>query len=342
MMVLLQHGLLLLPGGARETFYQLELGAVAVAVFFSLSGFIVAEATGSFYAGRPAAFLGNRFLRVVPPYLAALALCVLIDSWLFTAGRLVPLDAPMMMAPWRWRVLLAAVLEIVPGMPAWRLSGQDFSFIPFAWTLRVEFAFYLVAFVTCWLMVQGWAAAWRTRIGAAAFAAGYAAFGLFLWRHWRYGAAGGGLQLLNVPFFAFGVCAFLALQDRRRPAQLHLAFAAALVPVAFVLCGERGHPVLAWQLPILAILFAALVLLSRAASPTGWVKDWDKRLGELSYPLYISHGIVLTLLASVSARRGAVTYLVAVAASLWLASALHTLVEAPLRGVRARLRGVEV
>ncbi len=342
MMVLLQHGLLLLPGGARETFYQLELGAVAVAVFFALSGFIVAEATATFYAGRPGAFLTNRVLRVVPPYLAALALSVLIDSWLFAAGRLVPLDAPVMLPPWQGRVVLAAVLEIVPGLPAWRVSGQDFSFIPFAWTLRVEFAFYLVAFVTCWLMARGRAASVRQAIGGAAFAGGYAAFAVFLWRHWLYGAAGGGLQLLNIPFFAFGVCAFLALRDGGRRAWLHLAFVAALVPVAFVLCGERGHPVLAWQLPILIVLFGTLLMLARAPSPRGWVKVWDRRLGELSYPLYISHGIVLTLLASASAARGLVPYVVSVPAALWLAWALHGLVEKPLRAVRARVRGRDV
>ena len=67
MMVLVQHGLLLLPEGQRGMLYQLELGAVAVAVFFALSGFIVAEAVGTFYAGRPVAFLVNRTLRVVPP-----------------------------------------------------------------------------------------------------------------------------------------------------------------------------------------------------------------------------------------------------------------------------------
>ncbi len=342
MMVLLQHGLLLLPGGARDAFYQLELGAVAVAVFFALSGFIVAEATGSFYAGRPGAFLTNRVLRVVPPYLAALALSVLIDSWLFAAGRLVPLDAPVMLPPWQRRVLLSAVLEIVPGMPAYRLSGQDFSFIPFAWTLRVEFAFYLVAFVTCWLIVSGRADAWREAIGAGAFAGGYAAFGLFLWRHWLYGAAGGGLQLLNIPFFAFGVCAFLALRDDGRVARLHLLFAAALVPVAFVLCGERGHPVLAWQLPMLIVLFGTLLVLARAPAPAGWVRVWDRRLGELSYPLYISHGIVLTLLASLSAARGAAPYGMAVVGALGLAVWLHALVEKPMRRVRDRVRGAQV
>lgn len=66
MMVLLQHGLLVLNSRGRELFYDLELGAVAVTTFLALSGFIVAEAIDRFYAGRPLAFLANRALRVVP------------------------------------------------------------------------------------------------------------------------------------------------------------------------------------------------------------------------------------------------------------------------------------
>ena len=342
LMVLLQHGLLLLRPGARDAFYQLELGAVAVAVFFALSGFIVAEALGRFYAGRPGAFLANRVLRVVPPYLAALALAVAADSLLSAAGRLVPLDAALDGAPWQPRVLLAAVLEIVPALPAHRISAQDFSFIPFAWTLRVEFAFYLLAAGAAWLMARGAQATWRRRIGAAAFAAGYAAFAGVLWRHRLYGAAGGGRQLLNTPFFAFGWCAYLLQAEPTRPARAHLLFAACLVPVAFVLCGERGHPVLAFQVPLLCGLFGVLLLLSRAPPPGGRWRMWDKRLGELSYPLYIGHGVVLTVLASLSPTRGALPFGLAILTALALAAALHGLVERPFQRVRTRLRGVAV
>ncbi len=340
LMVVVQHGLLLLQDAGRDAFYTLELGAVAVAVFFALSGFIVAEAISRFYAGRPAAFLGNRVLRVVPPYLAALAITVAADSWLYTAGRLVPLDAPLSGAPWQSRVLLAAVLEVVPGLPVHRISGQDFSFIPFAWTLRVEFAFYLAAFAAAWLALRR--ARWRRGVGAAAFLAGYGAFGVFLWRHALYGVAGGGLQLLNIPFFAFGVCAFLAQGAGSLIARAQLALAAVLVPVAFVLCGERGHPVLAFQLPCLSVLFALLLVLARLPSPSTRWRVWDRRLGELSYPLYIGHGVVLTVLASVSAARGAGPFALAVLGSLVLAMVLHAVVERPLQEVRARVRGVKV
>ncbi len=336
MMVLAQHGLLLLPEGQRRMLYQLELGAVAVAVFFALSGFIVAEAVGSFYAGRPGAFLVNRTLRVVPPYLAALAITVVVDGWLAGTGRLVALDEPLHGSPWQWRVIVAAVLEIVPGLPARRISLQAFSFIPFAWTLRVEFAFYLAAFVTCWLMMRGRTPAWARGIGVAAFLAAYAAFAVFLLRLAQH--AGGTRQILNVPFFAFGVCAFLALRAPSRGARLHLAGVAVCVPVAFIFCGERGDPVLAYQLPILAVLFGVLLWLARAPSPRAAWRVWDRRLGELSYPLYIGHGVVLTLLASLSAQRGVVPYGLAILGAIGMAIVLHVAVEQPLRRVRARVR----
>jgi peptidoglycan/LPS O-acetylase OafA/YrhL len=336
-MVLAQHGLVLLPACGREVFYNLELGAVAVAVFFALSGFIVAEALDSFYADRPGAFIVNRCLRVIPPYLAAFALAVALDSWLFTRGVLQALDAPLIGRPWALPTLLAGAVEFLPGLPAHRLSGQDFSFIPFVWTLRVEFAFYATAcaFVLAMAYIGRTARRWMR---TAAFATFYASFAVFLLLRHHAGAR----QLLNAPFFAFGIVTFLLLRDRSAILRAHWLAIAAMVPLAFVLCGERGHAILGWQLPLLASLFAGVVGLSRLQLPPGWQRRWDRRLGGLSYPLYIGHGIVLTLLASLSAQRGALPYVVAIGLSLVLAIGLHAVVEGPLGAVRDRVRGRKV
>lgn len=334
MMVLLQHGLLLLGSGGRALFYDMELGSVAVVTFFALSGFIVAEALRRFYAGRPVAFLANRIMRVVPPYAAALALTVLVDAWLARQGWLVPLDGALHGSPLQPRVLLAAMLEVVPGLPVARISGQDFSFIPFAWTLRVEFAFYAVACLACWLAsrrgesrMAGWLC------GAAAYA-GFAAFVL--------SGGHGPLQVICVPFFAFGVGAFLWLTSTGALAGAHLALAACCVLLAFPYFRQHGHPVLGFQLALIVALYAVLLALARIRHVSPGLRRWDQRLGELSYPLYISHGLVLTLLASLSDRRGALPYLAAVPLALGLALVLHAAVEQPLRAVRTRLRGATV
>ncbi len=336
MLVLLQHGVLLLAPADRGVLYDLELGAVAVTTFFALSGFIVAEAASTFYAGRPGAFLANRVLRVVPPYLAALAVTVAVDGWLFGRGWLVPLDGRLAGSPWAPRVVLGGVLEILPGLTARRVSGQDFSFIPFAWTLRVEFAFYLAAFAAGWVLGLRPGHAWRRGVLAAGLAAAYAAFGLFAW---RYRGGGGPLQVICIPFFAFGLCLFLWGGRRDAWSVLHLGLVSGLVLLAFPYWGQRGHPVLAFQLPLLCGLLVVLAVLTRVCPRSAGVRRWDRRLGELSYPLYISHGLVLTLLSSVWARRGALPYAASVPLALLLAAGLHLAVEQPLRSVRARLRG---
>jgi peptidoglycan/LPS O-acetylase OafA/YrhL len=261
-------------------------------------------------------------------------LAVALDSWLYARGGLVALDAPLRGAPWAWPTLMAGAVEFVPGLPAHRLSGQDFSFIPFVWTLRVEFAFYLVAGA----YTLAWARFGRRWMRAVAFAAFYVSFALFLLLRHHTGAR----QLLNAPFFAFGVVTFMLLRDCATSLRVHWLAIAALAPIAFVLCGERGHAVILWQLPLLAMLFGGLLVLSRLELPQGWWRRWDKRLGNLSYPLYIGHGIVLTVLGSISAQRGPLPYLAAIGLSVGLAVGLHAIVEAPLGAVRDRVRGRKV
>jgi peptidoglycan/LPS O-acetylase OafA/YrhL len=265
---------------------------------------------------------------------------------LSAAGRLVPLDAPLLGSPLQPRVILAALLEILPGLPARRISLQDFSFVPFAWTLRVECAFYLAAFATCWLAaLQGGqttpARPTPARLIAVSLAAAYAAFGLFAWRHW-HAPGGGAMQLLCVPFFTFGIGVFLAERRPGAASLCHLLLAAFCVPLAFIFWRQRGHPMLGFQLPLVAVLCGVLLVLSRITTMPGWVRRWDRRMGALSYPLYIGHGIVLTAMSSLSGRRGALPYGAAILAALGLAAVLHAGIERPLRGARNRLRGSQV
>jgi peptidoglycan/LPS O-acetylase OafA/YrhL len=307
----------------------LVLGPVAVACFFALSGFIVAEAMTRFYLWRPLAFLGNRHLRVVPPYLLVLVLTICVQSALYAAGRLVPLDAALRGAPWQPRLIVAGALDIVPGLPSRRISGQDFSFIPYAWTLRMEFAFYLAACAAC---------AWRRPWGVSAgLALAYGAFARFLLDHGE-----GAQQIICVPFFAFGLACFF---QQRRPglaSRLHLLAVSAFVPLAFTYWRQKGDPVLTYQMVGLCFLFVMFYTLSLVRRVPVWWHRLDKRAGDLSYPLYIGHGVVLVTLLSLADQRGWHLYGLAVAASVIVAGGLHLLAEMPLRRLRDRLRGAPV
>jgi peptidoglycan/LPS O-acetylase OafA/YrhL len=328
-MVLAQHSMLLLTPGQKLRWPALVLGPVAVACFFALSGFIVAEALSRFYRWRPLAFLGNRFLRVVPPYLLVLLLTILVQGALFAAGRLVPLDTPLHGAPWQPRVILAGIFEIVPGLPTRRISGQDFSFIPYAWTLRVEFAFYLAAFA-----VAAWRRPW---VVPASLALAYAAFAHFLLRHGE-----GAQQILCVPFFAFGLGCFFLRRRPGLPSRLHLLAVAACVPLAFTCWTQKGHPAMGYQLVCVGTLFGVFYALTCIGKVPDRLRGFDRRAGDLSYPLYIGHGVVVVVLLSLGSPHGWALYIMAIGTSVILAACLHVAAEMPLRRLRDRVRGTQV
>jgi peptidoglycan/LPS O-acetylase OafA/YrhL len=148
LLVLIQHGTRLLPIPDRSFFYSMGFGILAVATFFAISGFIVAEANATFYAGRPREFMLNRLLRLVPPFMGALVIAIVIEEYLYAIGKLAPWDYPLIGSPLQPTILLSGLLDIVPGFQTRYIAHQDFHFIPFSWSLRVEFAFYLGAFAT--------------------------------------------------------------------------------------------------------------------------------------------------------------------------------------------------
>jgi len=266
----------------------------------------------------------------------ALGLAILVQSLFYAFGRLEPLDAPLRGPPWQKWVLLAAICEIFPFLPTWRLSAQSFSFIPFAWTLRIEFAFYLAAFFTAWAMVRAGTANQKTVLWLACLLA----CGIFV----RFVLTGGEgpLQCLTIPFFAFGMCAFA--HDRHPSTGKIMALIASglLVPVAFTFWHQRGHPVLAYQIPWLLAVFGAFLVLAHAKNMSARLRRVDMFFGALSYPLYIGHGIVLVSLTSLATIRDWRLYATGVVASLALAIALHEISEKPLRRLRDRVRGSSV
>lgn len=326
-MVLLQHGLLLLPEHARAAFYGLELGAVAVTVFFVLSGYVVAEAVVHVYAGRPALFLANRGLRIIPLYVVALTLTASLDCWFYARDALVPLDAQLQGPPWSGRALLAGLLDIVPGLPSHWISGQDFSFIPFAWTLRIEGVFYLAASIGCLLTPGKWVLA----------SLPYTLFGLFLIRHAQMPQ-----QLLCVPFFALGICVFRMGRPVSVAKAANLLGLWACAMIAFTYWGQRGHPHFTFQLLLLGVLLMGLAWLSRQKTLPRGLAVWDRRLGALSYPLYIGHGLILTALLNLTAQRGWALYAAGMLGSLLLAIVLAETVDRPMRRLRTRLRGIAI
>ncbi|MDE2007131.1 MAG: acyltransferase [Rhodospirillales bacterium] len=136
----------------------LSHGGAAVDVFFALSGMVIALSLDRF-AWKPAAFLRARARRILPAYLAVLALAVAAQ----------PLALPFARMPWiaagsparaiwsggwpaAWAPELAAHLTMTHGLfPRAVLPDAWVSFLGAAWSLSTEWQFYaLLAALAAW------------------------------------------------------------------------------------------------------------------------------------------------------------------------------------------------
>ena len=331
LLVVLQHFQHLLSPPARWPFRTLGLGVVAVGVFFVLSGFIVAEALATFYDGRPAAFLLNRLLRVVPPYVAAVALSVLAHALLSQAGLLQPWDYPAPANPLDPGLIGAAFLALIPGAR----DGQAFEFIPFVWSLRVETAFYIAAAIVAALTTN--IADAGTRRGVAVGTLGAAMCGFLLSLFVRVP-----LILLDVPFFVLGVCMHASASMPRWSFRFGVGGLAVATCVALARLPQPAGRNAALQIMLLLPMLALMWRLARRSAVQAQLLRLDRQLGALSYPLYLNHYVVGLVLFDVSAERGTLIYLIAVGISLCIAACMHRFVEAPISRLRDHVRGVAV
>jgi peptidoglycan/LPS O-acetylase OafA/YrhL len=325
--VMAQHFQYLLPADQRALLSHMGLGIVAVAIFFVVSGFVVAEANTVFYRNRPAAFLANRLLRIVPPYLAATLLSAAVHTALWQSGRLVLWDYTLNTSPLTPGLLLGGLLGVLPGFHT-RYIGQDFEFIPFAWSLRVEMAFYLAA--TCVLLLARW---WRHAVAVSMVLALAACLALL---------PGAGPSLLSdLPMFLLGAALFSFLSRRDSVHALLAAAGCAAAALGFASLGQHGAPNLAAQFMVLAALLALFIRLASVPAGPRW-RTLDRALGDLSYPLYLNHYIVGIAIFDLWPGRGCITYIVGMLVAVALATIMAKTTDAPLLGLRTRLRGASV
>jgi peptidoglycan/LPS O-acetylase OafA/YrhL len=343
-------------------FRMLNAG-VAVTCFFIISGFYMAMVINEKYArddGEPwiSTFYLARFWRLYPAYFASLMVmffwCSLIDSPNPLTSRLpMPLAEQFLLLAINFGVigqdfyqtmLMAADQHSGPSLifhlHAW-LGDSFFQNQPLvgqAWSLSCEFLFYLVA-----------PFAVRTR-GQVALALGCALIfrflliGVFGWRSgiWGYFFFPGALSMFLIGSVAYHVRGMLPWPE----------WHAAIGRSALVLFGAW----FTWRIAAYRI-----VLPSNATSSLDGVTHWcfyllfasavpfmfeatraskfDRRIGELSYPLYLIHGLVIGIVfIRWGAPRGVFAdTLVAIGFALLCAWALNVLVEVPAEKYRAAL-----
>lgn len=279
---------------------RLMAGAeAAVDLFFMLSGFVLMHSYAGPIAGgmRFATFLSARLRRLGPLYLAGLLLGLL--------AAVLPLAGPAAAPFDRDRVVTAFALNLVLlpylGSGDWQFDGQRipgpiFPLNDPSWSLFFEIAVNGLFFA----VLAGLRGRALERPLAALVAVAMAAFFVMLARTWQFNAGWGDANFLHgfprvIAEFFLG--ALIWQHHRRLPALWPgFAVAAALVLLlTFIKPGDKFRFVTLFVIcPTVILLTSRLALVGTAARACAW-------LGELSYPLYITHFPIHRLLHEIDA-----------------------------------------
>ena len=271
----------------EAVFYPTDIGAAGVDVFFVLSGFVIAR-TGPLAVARPSAgmFLWRRWSRVAP---------------LFYLLSLPLIGMALAQDDFNWARASATFLF-------WPAAGREIvqPFLEPGWTLTFEMVFYSAVAL---LLVGG-------RIGRnLALLMVLVAVLIVL----RQVLAWNALKILvNAIFLEFGAGVALAMVAERLT-RLDLRVGVALIAGAlgvFAVEGAIGvgdaiswqgvlldtgaiHRVMVLGVPAAALVAGALICERRARGP---VVRFAAALGDASYSIYLTQGVVLGTVCSVSLR----------------------------------------
>ena len=341
-------------------------GGLAVKVFFIVSGFYMALILSEKYQHRPNGrwlFYSNRFLRIYPLYWLVLAtdlaLGALMPAWSTNAGASA-LHAEVLHVSGLGAFLALVFTELalmggevfsllgwVPGQgwvawtqdaPVEAVRGWRAVLLPHAWTLSCEVAFYLLA---PWL--NRWRSAWLAGLGAACLA-----LTVLLPRLIDPRLAEVAVDFwmpLQLGFFAAGMLAWRL--GRALPSAFRGTLGALLgAGLLGVVLGFDRLAQLSSTGSLLLLLAAAILGIPALFARTQ-TSGWDRRLGDLSYPVYLCHLIPVHVLATQGPAVFGVPHftqtaaypLLAILLSCLLAWLLNRAVEKPLdRWRQARLR----
>ncbi|MEJ1968876.1 MAG: acyltransferase [Rhizomicrobium sp.] len=296
-----------------------QTGRLAVEAFFCISGFLITMVASGRYAGRPAAFLANRFLRIYPTYWACLAV-----------GFAVVVLVPGSVAIHPSLVMPSTAADWIANLGVFGLTQQTMSrMLPAAWSLHTELWFYIVI---------GLVTAIRPRASLAMLAVSlaFSAYCAFWWGPVDFY----GTPLGNADAFFIGSVVF---QHRAQLAPRRPLLIAAIALAAFE--GLAWGPYLPTQAvseflgaPVTGVLLLGLWNADLDTVLGRW-KEACNTLGRLSYPLFLLHWPLGALVASAAGlAQGWALFALAGALSVAVAVVVLWCIEEPLVRLRAQIR----
>ena len=237
-------------------------GGYGVAVFFALSGYLMAELLRRDESGK---FLTSRLARIYPPMLLVVGLFVVV---FILIGR-----------P---RGINALSLTLIP-------SGPRDYFLGVEWTLLYEMTYYvglsLLGFIGLARFRTAAIVAWLTLLGLA-----------YIWGEGRVEKpfptlSEMPLNIVNLPF-VLGYLTSGAHQRGWLPPLLSVPAAACALAVPFA---QPDHFRLLVGLS--ASILVAAAIRAPVARQAGWLSQLGTRFGDASYALYLCHVPVILVLA---------------------------------------------
>ncbi|MEO7325568.1 MAG: acyltransferase [Dokdonella sp.] len=262
--------------------FPLPFGTYSVQCFYVVSGYLITAVLNESYASRPAAFWINRFLRLYPQYYAVAAISLL-------AIVLLPKAAASYHSVWvvdTSPISIASQIAIFPfavASPAMRL-------VPPVWSVAIE----LINYFILWIFA---ARSWRH--ASVAFGAGLAIHAYLLCAELDWGARYFFWYAAILPFAIgslayFGRTILLRTRTRAIACTLWVCNLAAASWITSYL-----HAPMFWYTTVLwyaNMIFAAFIVVHFAAKRKAPLAD--RWLGDLAYPIFLSHWTLSFLVAT--------------------------------------------
>lgn len=284
-------------------------GPLAVFGFYTISGFLIARVLLTTYRQRPVAFMINRALRLYPAY------------WIFVgAGLLIalygtPLNKAMSVPvsfdeAWR-QITLLGILHLYP-----LNTGSSVSLVPPAWSLNIEIASYILMLLTVhwinpWLLISG------------AIAAVFLFYGNYALAYSNYFG----------PSVCFAIGAAIYIYREKLP-DADWRVAVALLATEMV----AGNFVAGIWLLYGSALVAGYAILA-LDKPNVSRLPLQRSAGDLSYPVFLSHWAVASVVSSVTGLdKGWPLLITSLPLILGVSWAVVNLVEIPVQNVRNKIR----
>ena len=266
-------------------------GAYAVNVFMMMSGFVIAKVLAdkneSYWV-----FLTRRFLRIYPGFLVALAVAILAR----------PLYIPILLAsraplPWHydriwdaennhfWPHILAHLSMLYGVIPESTLRYSGIALLGPAWSMTIEFQYYLVAPLLILIARRFGSKGWITIVAVSGLVSQL--FAASLQRNFPTSLP------TFLPLFLAGMTSYLIYaQMREKEPKIAADILLAGAPLLYLLTGSV--PVTIW-------VFAMALILANGESPVvSKMKSLLNRpsllfLGKISYSTYLIHYPILWL-----------------------------------------------